>query len=439
VTLRPGRGLLSMLGGWVALGLAATLAGLARPWILAWAAVGGVVALAALVALWRVARATPPAAERWVVPSLPLGAWTPVELRLSNPGRRALDLEVHDLHPAAAECENLPRRLALPPRGWAEIEYRLRPLQRGDRHFEGVAVELRSFADLWRRRVVVGDEETVRVIPDFRSVARYGLFALSDTLGPMGLRLHRRRGEGSEFQQLREYRAGDSLRRIDWKATARRQQLISREYDDERNQQIVCLIDCGRRMRSRDGEASHFDQALNAVLLLSFVALRQGDAVGVMTFSGERRWLPPTKGRTALQSILDRVYDLETTRSPSDYLEAATRLMARQRRRALVVLLSNLRDEDSDELRAALELLRTRNLVLLASLRESVLAGSLEAVPRDLSGALRTASVHRYLEARRKSFEAFQVRGVLSVDAEPEVFPARIVNRYLDVKRSGML
>jgi len=436
VSLRPGRGLVLALAAWTALGLAAAVE---RRLVVVWAAAGGLLLAAAAWSAWRLLRAAPPAAERWVVPSLPLGAWTEVELRLTNPGAAALDVEVHDLHPAAAECEGLPRRFALPPRGWAEIVYRLRPLERGDQRFAAVALSLRSAADLWRRRVEAGEPTPVRVIPDFRTVARYGLFALSDAFGPLGLRLHRRRGEGSEFQQLREYRSGDSLRRIDWKATSRRQQLISREYEDERNQQVVCLVDCGRRMRSRDGETSHFDQVLNAVLLLSFVALRQGDAVGVMTFSGERRWLRPTKGRTALEAILDRVYDLETTHAPSDYLEAATRLMARQRRRALVVLLSNLRDEDSDELRSALELMRTRNLVLLASLRESALAASLERPPEDFEGALRTAAVHRYLEARRKSFEAFQVRGVLSLDAEPAEFPARIVNRYLDVKRSGLL
>jgi len=370
---------------------------------------------------------------------LSTGVASPVTVRLANPGAAALDLEVFDHHPDTAEPEGLPRRVTVPARGWAEVGYRLRPRERGDRTFGRVELLVRSPGDLWRRPMQAGAGESVRVIPDFQTVSRYALLALADPLGRIGVKVGRRRGEGSEFEQLRDYRPGDSLRRIDWKATSRRQQLIAREYSEERNQQVVCLIDCGRRMRARDGDVGHFDQVLNSVLLLAFVALRQGDAVGVMTFSGERRWLPPAKGRRALAEILHRVYDLETTKAPSDYLEAATELMVRQRRRALVVLLSNLRDEDSDELRSAVELLRTRHLVLVASLREAALRDRLARPPRDLSDALAVASVHRYLETRRRAFEALQVRGVLSVDVEPELLPARVVNRYLDVKRSGLL
>lgn len=434
--MRPGRGLLRLLGLWALLGLAASLWPLVVP---AWLGGGLVLALLAAWALRRVLRVPPIEAERRVPASLPLGVATPVTVRLTNPGPHPLELELFDHHPETADPEGLPRRITVPARGWAETGYRLRPRSRGDRTFGPVGLLVRSPGDLWRRPMEAGSGQAVRVIPDFQAVSRYALLALSNPLGRIGVKVGRRRGEGSEFQQLRDYRPGDSLRRIDWKATSRRQQLISREYAEERNQQVVCVIDCGRRMRARDDGVVHFDQVLNTVLLLAFVALRQGDAVGVMTFSGERRWLPPAKGRRALAEILHRVYDLETTPAPSDYLEAATELMVRQRRRALVVLLSNLRDEDSHELRSALELLRTRHLVVLASLRESALRDRLEQPPRDLADALTVAAVHRYLEGRRQVFEALQVRGVLSVDVEPDLLPARIVNRYLDVKRSGLL
>lgn len=434
--MRPGRGLLRLLGLWTLLGLAASLWPVLVP---VWLGAGLALAAATAWALRTVLRLPPPEAERRVPASIPVNVATPVTVRLTNPGRHPLDLELFDHHPDTAVAEGLPRRLTVPARGWAETGYRLRPRSRGDRHFGRVGLLVRSPGDLWRRPVEAGSAETVRVIPDFQAVLRYALRALSDPLGRIGVKVGRRRGEGSEFQQLRDYRPGDSLRRIDWKATSRRQQLISREYAEERNQQVVCLIDCGRRMRAQDDGLVHFDQVLNTVLLLAFVALRQGDAVGVMTFSGERRWLPPAKGRRALSEILHRVYDLETTPAPSDYLEAVTELMVRQRRRALVVLLSNLRDEDSHELRSALELLRTRHLVVLASLRESALRDRLEQTPRDLTEALSVASVHRYLEARRHAFEALQVRGVLSIDVEPDLLPARIVDRYLEVKRSGLL
>lgn len=434
--MRPAPGLLRLLLGWTLLGV---LAALWPPLLPVWGIYGAAVALLAGILWRRLRRAPVPAVEREAPPSLPLGVHMPIRLRLSNPGRSEIDVEVHDLHPEHAEVEGLPRRLRVPGRGWVELEYRLRPTRRGDHRFAHTDLLLRQPGDLWRRRVAAGAPGEVRVVPNFQAVSRFALLALADQLGQLGIRVGRRRGEGLEFQELREYRDGDSLRRIDWKATARRQKLISRQYQDERNQQIVCLIDCGRRMHARDGDLTHFDHVLNTVLLLSYVALRQGDAVGFLTFSGEERWLPPVKGNVGIEAIQRLVYDLETTNAPSDYLEAATRLMLRQKRRAMVLLISNLRDEDSDEIVPALRLLRTRHLVLLASLRETILKESLERPIEGVRDALRAGAVHRYLAAREQVLDRLQVGGILTLDTEPEFLPYQVVNRYLEVKRSGLL
>jgi uncharacterized protein (DUF58 family) len=434
--MRPGPGLVRLLLAWTLLGAAAAAW---PPLLPVWAVAGLALAIVATVAWRRLRRLPGFTVERDAPSSLPLGVHTPVRLRLTNHAGRAVDLEVFDVPPVHSETEGLPWRLQVPARGWVELEYRLRPTRRGDHRFGAADLLLFQRGDLWRQRRTAGAPQAVRVVPNFQAVSRFAVLALADQLGQMGIRVGRRRGEGLEFQELREYRDGDSLRRIDWNATARRQRLISRQYQEERNQQIVCLIDCGRRMHARDGDLTHFDHVLNTVLLLSYVALRQGDAVGFLTFSGEERWLPPVQGTVGLEAILRLVYDLETTQSPSDYLEAATRLMMRQKRRALVLLLSNLRDEDSDEIVPALRLLRTRHLVLLASLRETVLKESLERPIDTLRDALRTAAVHRYLSARGGVLEKLQVGGILTLDTEPERLPYQVVNRYLEVKRSGLL
>jgi uncharacterized protein (DUF58 family) len=287
--------------------------------------------------------------------------------------------------------------------------------------------------------VLAGEEETVRVLPDFQAVAGYALLAVEDRLGQMGVRLQPRRGEGLEFHQLRDYRRGDALRQIDWKATSRRRKLISRDYQEERNQQVVFVIDCGRRMRARDGELSHFDHVLNAVLLVAYAALRQGDAVGLLTFAGAERWMPPRKGPAALPEVMRHLYDLEATHRPPDVEEAARRLTAVQRRRALVVLVTNLRDEDDPEMAPALALLRPRHLVLLASLRETVLDDTLAEPPEDFRGALLTAAVHHYLAARDAARERLRAHGVLGLDVVPSQLPLALLNRYLEIKRSGAL
>lgn len=138
-------------------------------------------------------------------------------------------------------------------------------------------------------------------------------------------------------------------------------------------------------------------------------------------------------------TILHSIYDLRTSPRPPDYLEAATRLMTLQKRRSLVVLMTNLRDEDAAEILPSLQLLRRRHLVLLASLREAALEEVLERPPGGFPEALLVSATHHYLVARRQAHEQIRGRGILTLDVEPERLPIEIVNRYLDVKRSGLL
>src|SRR5690606_30834185 len=162
---------------------------------------------------------------------------------------------------------------------YGEITYRLRPTQRGHYAFSHCEALLLSPLGLWRSRRVIPLADETRVYPDFTRLHGAPLMAVDNWLSRLGIRQQPRRGLGLEFHQLREYRDGDVLRQIDWKATARKRVPIAREYQDERDQQILLMLDCGRRMRSQDGELTHFDHALNASLLLAYVALRQGDAL----------------------------------------------------------------------------------------------------------------------------------------------------------------
>lgn len=436
VDRRPGTRLVVLLAVWLVVGLGAVFTAAVGP---LWGASGGALLLFGLWDLQRIRRPRELAMVRQVATTLPLGVWSPVKLRLTNPGASDARVQVFDHYPTSAALEGLPWRVRVPSHGWAETEYRVRPETRGDHVFESAEVLVRSPLGLWERRQRVGERLPVRVLPNFRSVAHYALLAIDDRLAQLGIRLQQRRGEGLEFHQLREYRDGDSLRQIDWKATARRRTLISKEYQDEKDQQVVFLIDCGRRMHARDGELSHFDHVLNTVLLLTHVALRQGDAVGLMTFSGPGRWVPPRKGGVAMNAIVAATYDLATSAQAPDYQEAAERLMGLQRRRALIILVSNLRDEDSSEIGPTLKLLGQRNLVLLASLREAALHETLERAPTTLREALLVGATHHYLWARQKAHDRIRGQGVLFLDVEPRELPIRLVNRYLEVKRSGLL
>jgi uncharacterized protein (DUF58 family) len=380
-----------------------------------------------------------PTVRRHLPTSMALGVSEGVTLHLSPADNRSLTVSIYDHHPASMECEGLPHQLTLLPASHTEVTYRIRPLQRGTFDFSVMQLRLRSPLGLWLRDCRIGLADTVRVYPNFAAVAKYTLLAADNRLSQMGIRKHRRRGEGQDFHQLREYRQGDPLRQIDWKASARLRKLISREYQEERDQEIVFLLDCGYRMLAQDDELSHFDHSLNAILLLAYVALRQGDGVGFATFSGEDRWLSPIKGIGLINHLFNQLYDLQPTTAVPDYAEAATRLLLRHRKRALVVLVTNLRDEDNADLLPAIQLLRQRHLVLVASMREQILDQTLTRPIGNFDQALRHAATRDYLQQRDQAVDALRAGGALCLDVVPQALSVSLVNQYLDLKTSGRL
>lgn len=434
----PSRRALTLLTLWLVVGIAAVwLDGLRGPW----AAMGGGLGLALLLDALLLRRLPSPTATRDGPTTLSLGSWHGFTIRITNPAPRPVHLDLFDNHPSEFGVKDMPRTLTVPDSAWQEVTYTLRPMTRGRFSFSGVDTHIHSPLRLLAQRRHLDAPGELKVFPDFKQVARYALLAMQERTNAMGIHLQRRRGQGQEFHQLREFRAGDTLRQIDWSAVSRRNQLISREYREERNQRVVFLLDCGRRMRADEGPGhiNHFDSALNAILLLSYVALRQGDSVGLQTFAGPQRWLPPVRGRGGVNAVLSSVFDLQTTTAPSDYAEAAATLAARQRRRALIVLVTNLRDDDASELPRALAPLRRRHLVLTASMRESALLAAAQAPVGDLSEALRAIGAAHYLRQRRAAHTALRKSRLMTLDVEPEQLPSALVNRYLEIKRAGTL
>lgn len=380
-----------------------------------------------------------PTITRKVAGSLPVGVPVKIILRIANQSKRRQRVIVHDFYPPEMVADSMPAKLTLPARRWLELEYEATANQRGTMQFTGTQIVWRSRGGLWRRNTVLGTPQTVRVYPNFRNVAKYALLATDNRISQMGIRKRRRRGEGIEFHQLREYREGDSLRQVDWKATSRARRIISREYQDERDQQIIFLLDCSRRMRSHDGELSHFDHSLNALLLLTYVAMRQGDAVGLHCFGGYDRWLKPQKGHTVMNHMLNTVFDLEPTLHTADFHKLAEEVLERQNKRSLLVVLSNVRGEDKDDLLPGLKLLSRRHLVLLANLRETALDDVLEQNIDDFDDALQWAGVTEFLAAREQAQQHLRNTGAQLLDVTPNKLPVAIVNRYLDIKQANLL
>lgn len=404
-----------------------------------------VVGIAVDAALTRVAwRSAPLGYVRRLPDAFALGVVRPVDGTLINPGRHAWHVGFIDHTDPDLDVQGLPLALILPANSQTALRYTVQPRRRGRVAFEPAALRVRSRGGSFEWQCRIGEAATRQVFPNFAAVARYAWLATDRRLADIGIKTQVQRGEGTDFKQLAEYRTGDSIRHIDWKATLKQSRPIVREFQDERDQCVIFLLDCGRRMRADEGtnsvHGSHFDEALNALMLLAHVALKDGDEVGALTFGhADRRAFAPRKGRTTLNALMAALHDIQPDATHSDYLLAARDLMQVHRKRALIVVLTNFRDEDAAELEPALKLLRSRHLVLLASLRERALRELAEQPLSDGARAVEVAGAHLFAQARRDAFRRLAARDALLVDVEPERLAAELVNRYRAVKRAGLL
>jgi len=445
LSLKPGKNLFILV---ILLSLTGVLAAIWSEFIWLWQIS---LLLLCLLLLWdalRLYSIKALSAERQAPGKMSLGLWHDISLTLhyqaGSFAGKTIRLKVFDHYPVNCEFQDLPQTITIQSGQWTCLKYTVKPVKRGNEQFSRVQCLIQSPWSLWLKNEQLELISYTMVYPNFAAISQYALLATENHLSQLGIRKIRRRGEGMDFNQLREYREGDSLKQIDWKATSRLRKLISREYQDEKDQEILFLLDCGRRMLSHDGELSHFDHSLNAMLLLSYVALHQGDAIGFSTFatadnSAAERWLPAKKGMATIQSLLNNVYDLHASAVTPDYTRGVTQLLLRQKKRALIIVLTNLRDEDSHDLLNALQLLKRKHLVILASLKEQVLEEIMDKPVIDFSDALLLASSCDYQAQRQKLFDSLYTRGINTLDVTPDKLAVRLVNRYLDIKSSGQL
>ncbi len=377
--------------------------------------------------------------RRTIHHNLPVSAWSNIGIKIVNGGRLSHSLQLHDHCDADMEIREQPCNMILPAGGKACISYKVYPTRRGQFTFPGVDVLVDSPLRLWQKKWFFPCVSETKVFPNFRKIRHYALLATHHNLSLMGIKKLTRRGEGNEFHQLREYRQGDSLQKIDWKATSRYRRLIAKEYQDERDQQIIFILDCGRRMHHAQTGGSHLDQVLSSVLLLAHVAVRQGDGVGFYAFGGSQKWVPPQKTENSVRTLLLAMYDLQSSPAASDYLRAARDLLALQTRRAMLVIVTGSRAEDHDDLLQMTRQLRRKHLLVVADLREEILDQTMQTPVADFNQALRYQALQHYLTERRALLKQLRHQGIHTLDVTAEQLPPALVNSYLEIKSAGSL
>lgn len=418
--------------------------------------------------------------------------------RLQGSDQFRITVDFYDEYPDQLSLlESMPIRLKLPLatsddtqgsnpfQSQIKLSYPVLPTSRGTGYFGQVHLRIWSPLQLFRRSLVVAATDTnqkaalasrnhahghyLRVLADFSGLMSNHLSAIFSKNDPAGHQTLMQQGHGSDFLKLREYSAGDAIRQIDWKASSRLQRVMSKVYEVDNNQQLVFLLDCGEQMRHQDSDENisdidaafrtdralatrseegtidggqnfnYFDKVLNAVLLLAYIANKQNDKVGLMTFGGVDVYLPPNNGTSLIRNMLNETADIKPTMQTSDYLMAAQSLTKKLKKRSLIILITNTRSEASSELEQAIKLLSRRHQVVFTNLMEQTVYERLhgDIIPTNVDDALLYHSLMSYEQSRQQLQQTLsQHTGTLCLQTTANRLPSTLTQTYLSLKRS---
>ena len=378
------------------------------------------------------------------LPALSVGHAGEVAYRWSNGGPRRARLRVREIRPDILGGVQPPRAITVPADGDRREALSVVPLRRGREESGGFVVDSVGPLGLGRRRSSIALPWEVVVYPPLVSMRLRASVAQARRRRDAGLKPIRELGEGRLFESLREWVPGDDIRHIDWKATARRRKVITRQYEAERRQQVLLVLDLGRLMTADiAGGVARLDFVVQAALELAYAAAQHDDNVGIMTFAdGVQHFVAPARGRTGVRRVLEVLAVVQPKLVEPDYPGAFRYLAARNRKRALTVLFTDVIDRfASDALVANVASLRPRHLPIAVTLKNPELdaVAALRPAPDHPRDAFRKAAAEELLHAREEALGHMRRAGVVVLDVTPQRAAQAVVSKYLDLKRRGAL
>lgn len=382
---------------------------------------------------------------RQKIDRLSLGRDNLIKLKIKSGQKKAMPTAsfaialIHDSFPQEFAVNIDTLEINLPPNSQKELTYTINPDSRGEYQWGDIQVrQLGQFGLAWRDWKIPASEK-VTIYPDLISLKELSIRLTIENTGAM--RQARRLGNGTEFAELREYRTGEDIRLIDWKATARRDRPVVRVLEPEQEQTLFILLDRGRLMTARVSGLKRFDWGLNATLSLALAGLTRGDKVGVAVFDRDvTTWIPPERGNHHLSKLVDRLTPIQPILLEPDYLGAVTKVITQQTRRALVVVITDIVDATaSSELLGAMIRLAPRYLPFCVTLRDP-LVDQIAHSPTDNTRDTYSRAVALDLLAQRQvAFAQLRQRGVLVLDAPCDRISEELVDRYLQLKARNLL
>jgi uncharacterized protein (DUF58 family) len=380
----------------------------------------------------------PPALEvrRLHDTKLSLGIDNVIGLEIQNHTRRPVTFWLRDEPPEVFTIEKRLLAGQVPARASWKDSYTVRPVRRGDYFFGSLVLRCLGPLGLAIHQSRIRAEEQVKVYPNLLDVKRYDLLLRRNRLQEMGLRNSQRFGEGNDFERLREYLPDDEYRHINWKATARRRFPVTTEYQIERSQNVIAVLDAGRMMQSPVADIAKLDYVINAVLFLTYVATGKGDRVGMMSFADEvSHYLSPRQGRGQFYRMLELLYSLEAQPVEPDFQRSLAYLAIKQRRRSLIVIFTDLGNSLSmNSLVSQVAMLARNSLPLVVTISDPDVHSTAHLIPADSLQAYQRSAAMQLLDERRVILDTLRKRGVMTLDVPANQLSTAVINRYLELK-----
>lgn len=359
-----------------------------------------------------------------------------VRLRVFSRFRLPVMLTVVDEAPVEFQRRDIALAVRLKPNTGRALTYMLRPVRRGDYRFGHMRVFASVLLRCMERRFTLGEEQDIKVYPSYLMLRRYELLAFSQRLTEMGIKRIRRPGNNTEFEQIKDYVKGDDYRAINWKATARTSRLMVNVYNEERSQQVFCVIDKGRLMQQTSEGMTYLDWAINAALVLSFVSIHREDKAGLVTFGGKMdTFLPADRNAGQMQAILESLYRQQTVFDESDYAALVTTIGQRVQRRSLLVLFTNFSTVEATRRQLPyLRQLARRHRVLVVFFRDEELETFIQQKPTTEEDYFQQVTAEQDVANRQLIASMLRQYGMETLLVRPRELSIDVLNKYLAMR-----
>ncbi len=379
--------------------------------------------------------------ERRVASKLSIARANKVEIVVTNNSHRAVEIELIDGYPEQFQGSGRNFSLKVGKRTSSSLTYQVTPPKRGCYFFTSTVARYRGILELVIFQESYGQNSRVEVYPDITSISRFDAQMRRGQQTEIGLITERKRGTGSDFESLREYVKGDEFRRIDWKASARKNKLIAREFQSEVNQSILLAVDCSRSMGAVVDNMTLLDHAVNSALVLGYQVMKKGDKIGLITFSDKpQAFLPPGRGKAHFYSFVRHLYAIKADRVEPDYDTALRSISTSRLKRSLVMIVTDLTSGEAvKKMLESIPLLSRKHLPVVISVIDPKLKQAANGIPESSDEIYQKIAARCMIEKVKDLSKLFEKIGIASVMITPDQLNSSLLSHYLKVKLRNRL